>query len=374
MNPITYCMNVHPGEDGASVQRALASITLPIREAFNAKEDFPLGLRFGAALAAELRTPEKLKQFALYMKHNRLTTIGINGFPYGDFHGDKVKTAVYEPDWSDPRRVAYTRDLFYTLSQLPILRTIEDHPMSVTTVPLGYNTCKEPSEAMFKNLCDMALFLRKLEGFTGRRLCLALEPEPDCLLESTQSTIDFFERLWLHPEWNAAYRPYIGICFDTCHFALGYEEPLNALRTLVSSRIPVARIQISAALEFTQYATEEDFIPFLDQRYLHQTRRRETDASLVCFEDLTAEILPELIGHRGRIHYHVPLTWQGNLRMTSTRNTLTSAFWRYVRAGGWPVEVEAYAYSIYPDQLRTHTLSESLLADMSWVREQLRRA
>ncbi len=374
MNPITYCMNVHPGEDMTSVQEALVSVTLPIREAFDTKRDFPLGLRFGAELAQTLRTPEKIKQLAHYMKLHRLTTIGINGFPYGTFHGTKVKTAVYEPDWSDPRRIAYTRDLFYALAQLPPIRTVEGHPISVTTVPLGYNRDGGPTEAMTKNLCDMALFLRKLEGFTGQRLCLALEPEPDCLLESAQNTIDFFEKLWLHPEWNPAYRDYIGICFDTCHFALGYEDPLYALRSIVSANIPVTRIQVSAALEFSQYATEEDFKPFLDDIYLHQTRRREADASMVCFEDLTADILPELIGHRGRIHYHVPLTWIGNNRISSTRNTLTPAFWRYVRAGGWPVEVETYAHFSYPDIMRNRTLSECLLADMTWVRDQLRHA
>ncbi len=374
MNPITYCMNVHPGEDEASVRRALSTITLPIREAFDAKNDFPLGLRFGAPQAAALRAPETVKQLIHFMKSQRLTTIGINGFPYGAFHGESVKTSVYEPDWADPQRVAYTRDLFYTLAQLPPLRTVEGHPMSVTTVPLGYNHGEPASEEMLKNLCDMALFLRKLEGFTGQRLCLALEPEPDCLLESIQSTIDFFERLWMHPEWNPAYRPYIGVCFDTCHFAVNYEDPLNALRSIVSANIPVARIQISAALEFTQYATAEDFTPFMDSVYLHQVRRREHDASLTCFNDLTADILPELIGHRGRIHYHVPLTWQGDARLTSTRNTLTPAFWRYVRAGGWPVEVETYAYFVYPSYLRSRTLSESLLADMNWVRQQLRNA
>ncbi len=374
MNPITYCMNVHPGEDVASVQQALVSVTLPVREAFHAKGEFPLGFRFGAELAETLRIPERVKQLATYMKHNRLTTIGINGFSYGAFHGGRVKTSVYEPDWADPRRVAYTRSLFYTLSQLPPTRTVEGHPMSVTTVPLGYNRGEEPSELMFKNLCDIALFLRKLEGFTGQRLCLALEPEPDCLLESTQSIIDFFEKLWLHPEWNPAYRDYIGVCFDTCHFALAYEDPLCALRSLVFANIPVTRIQVSAALEFSQYATAEDFEPFFDEVYLHQTRRREADASLLCFEDLTRDILPELLGTRGRIHYHVPLTWTGNGRMGSTRNTLTPAFWRYVRAGGWPVEVETYTYFVYPEHLRHRTLSESLLADMAWVREQLRHA
>ena len=32
-NPITYCMNVHPGEELSDVRRALETCTLPIRDA-----------------------------------------------------------------------------------------------------------------------------------------------------------------------------------------------------------------------------------------------------------------------------------------------------------------------------------------------------
>ena len=289
MNPLTYCMNVHPGEDLAAVDKALADVTLPLRDALGGDCRFPIGLRFGSQAAKELRVPESVRRLTAFMRRNRLGAIGVNGFPYGPFHGQPIKTSVYEPDWENPHRAAYTRDLFYALTHLPAADLGNDHRLSVTTVPLAYNRGQGISDAMLTNLCGMALFLRKLEGFTGLRMCLALEPEPDCLLEDTRTTIDFFERLWQCPDWNPAYRDLIGVCFDACHFALGYEDPLNALRSIVSANIPVARIQASAALELTQYATVEDLAPFLDATYLHQTRRREDDASLTCFPDLTRE-------------------------------------------------------------------------------------
>ena len=372
MNPITYCMNVHPGEGLADVRKALEDVTRPLRDALGGEGAFPVGLRFGGRAAKELRVPENLRALSAFMHRSHLAAIGINGFPYGPFHGEPVKTAAYDPDWATPNRVSYTRDLFYALTRLPGADLGNDHRLSVTTVPLAYDRGQGVTEAMLENFCAMALFLRKLEGFTGLRMCLALEPEPDCLLQDTRTTVDFFERLWQSPSWNPAYRDLIGLCFDTCHFALAYEDPLNALRAIVSANIPVARIQASAALEFSQYATEADFAPFLDAVYLHQTARREEDATLTCFPDLTPEILPELIGRRGRIHFHVPLSWGGTGALGTTRHALTPAFWRYVRAGGWPVEVEAYAYFVYPDYLRTRTLSESLLADLNWVRDQLR--
>lgn len=372
MNLISYSMNVHPGEDIVSIRRAISDIAIPLRTAFERGDEMPLGLRLSATAAQQLRVPETLRSFSAFLQANRLKIMGINGFPYGAFHGEAVKENVYMPDWTTDARQSYTHDIFYAATRLPIA-PLGEHRLSVSTVPLGYDRDQGISDDIFENICSFALFLRKLEGFTGRRLCLALEPEPDCLLDSCQSVIDFFERLWLHPSWNPAYRDLIGVCFDTCHFAVGYEDPLCALRHLVSSHVPVARIQISAALEYTPYATIEDLTPFVDSVYLHQTTRRENDASVTCYPDLTSAILPELVGSRGRVHYHVPLVWQGNSHIGSTRNALTPAFWRYVRAGGWPLEIETYTYDVLPSTVCHRTLSEMLFEDMCWVRNQLRQ-
>lgn len=374
MNVIGYCMNVHPGEDLASVCAAVETVAVPLNEALTSKASFALGLRFGAEAAKALCMRGEAQAFAALLRRHRLTTFGINGFPFGAFHGKTVKTAVYEPDWTDARRVAYTCDLFGVLARLPLTRLGEDHCPSVTTVPLAYDRNQGIPDEALGNLCAMALFLRKLEGFTGIRMRLALEPEPDCLLESTQNTIDFFERLWRHPDWNPLYRDFIGVCFDACHFAMNYEEPLYALMSLVAANIPIARVQVSAALEFSQDATREELLAFDDGIYLHQVRRRESNATLTCYPDLTPDILPELLGRRGRIHCHVPLAWEGIGRLSSTRNTLTPAFWRYVRKGGWPVEIETYTYPELPAAFHGHTLSEMLLRDIRWVLERLGRA
>lgn len=372
MNLISYCMNVHPGEDIASIRKAISDITLPLRTAFERGDTMPLGLRLSAMAAKELRDTETLRSFTSFLQGNRLKVMSINGFPYGAFHHQAVKEEVYSPDWTTEARQQYTHDLFYAATRLPIA-FLDEHRFSVSTVPLAYNRDQGFEAAFIENICAMALFIRKLEGFTGRRLCLALEPEPDCLLDSSQSVIDFFEKLWCHPDWNPAYRDLIGICFDTCHFAVNYEDPLCALRHIVSANIPVARIQVSAALEFTSYATAAELMPFVDNVYLHQTTRRENDASVTCFPDLTAATVPELVGARGRIHYHVPLVWQGDTHIGSTRNALTPAFWRYVRAGGWPLEVETYTYNVLPKSVCHKTLSEMLFEDMHWVRNQLRQ-
>lgn len=372
MNCITYCMNVHQGETLETILAALEDVTIPLRNVLEPNAVFPVGLRLGAATAKTLRQPETLKRLQNFLCHNKLSVIGINGFPYGTFHGESIKEDVYLPDWTDARRIGYTQDLFYTLLQLPIAQMGTYYP-NVTTVPIGYKHSEGMPETIFDTLCAMALFLRKLEGFTGKRMCLAIEPEPDCLLETTQEVIDFFERLWQSPGWSPAFRNYIGLCFDTCHFAVNYEDPLKSLQRIVAAKIPVVRIQVSAALAFHTTTPIEVLRPFVDREYLHQTRVVNETGEIERIADMTDEVLPQLIGKEGRIHYHVPLAWEGTAVLKSTRETLTPAFWRYVRSGGWPLEIETYTYFVYPQALRCKTLSKWLLDDFVWVKEQLKK-
>ena len=138
MNAITYCMNVHRGEDIAAVKDALARVTIPLREAFKIEGAFPVGLRLGAQAAKMLRDPETFRNFSNFLTHNKLAVMGINGFPYDNFHDEVVKEKVYLPDWMHPDRSAYTRNLFYALSNFPIAR-LGDHSPSVTTVPLAFS-------------------------------------------------------------------------------------------------------------------------------------------------------------------------------------------------------------------------------------------
>ena len=58
----------------------------------------------------------------------------INGFPYGPFHDEPVKTNVYAPDWRTDARVAYTLDLVTILEAL----LPEGIDGGISTTPLSY--------------------------------------------------------------------------------------------------------------------------------------------------------------------------------------------------------------------------------------------
>ena len=69
--------------------------------------DAPLGvgLRLSAVAAEALSAPAALEEFRAFLGGHDLYVFTINAFPYGPFHGTRVKEDVYQPDWLAPERL-----------------------------------------------------------------------------------------------------------------------------------------------------------------------------------------------------------------------------------------------------------------------------
>ena len=316
MQALPYCLNIHPGESLAAVRDAITTHAVAVKAHVSPAHAYPLGLRLSAAAAQELlaSSAPSLEDFEELLARHDLTVSCINGFPYGAFHGTAVKAAVYEPDWSKPERLIYTGRLAEILAAL----LPEGAAGNISTVPVGY---QNPSSAEIqrragaeeqrmavcvRQLVVMAEFLDDLSIRKNRDIVLALEPEPDCLLETTNDVIHWFEDellyqgiRWLsnnrqrtRDEAEALLRRHIGICLDTCHFAVAFEDPLTALTRFESAGLRVARIQLSAALRTT---VSEDALQrlraFIDPVYLHQTKIRLPRGQIAAYPDLTEATL-----------------------------------------------------------------------------------
>jgi len=108
---LTYCTNIHPGETWQAVRDTLRTSLPRIRALLDVDDPMAVGLRLSAAAAESLDEPGALGDFREFLKAGRYYVPTINGFPYGAFHGQRVKERVYLPDWRDPARVAYTNPL-----------------------------------------------------------------------------------------------------------------------------------------------------------------------------------------------------------------------------------------------------------------------
>src|SRR2546421_5258780 len=149
---LAYCTNVHRGENWAETFAALERHVLPVRRRVAAGRSYAIGLRLGQRAAAELAQRDTLLAFQRWLAQHDCYVFTVNGFPYGSFHGTRVKEQGYAPDWSTPERVAYTVLLFELIAEL----VPSGMAGSVSTVPGSFKawTQHDPARraAIFSNL------------------------------------------------------------------------------------------------------------------------------------------------------------------------------------------------------------------------------
>src|SRR5205823_10352849 len=108
--------------------------TLAVRQRVCPEKPYAIGLRLSNQAAKELSDRGRLLEFQRWLAQNHCYIFTINGFPFGQFHGKRVKEQVYLPDWTSRARVDYTNLLFDLLPQL----LPADMDGSVSTLPCGF--------------------------------------------------------------------------------------------------------------------------------------------------------------------------------------------------------------------------------------------
>ena len=289
----SYCTNIHPGESWEETFHSLRTHVPAVRQRLGraTTDPFPLGLRLGATAAAELAADRaRLRRLRLWMENENLLAYTINGFPYGAFHGTRVKEQVFAPDWSDPARAAYTRQLFDLLCEL----LPEGAEGSVSTVPGSFKefvaAAPDRLPAILSALRAFADTLEDMSAANNLDLHLGLEPEPLGLLEDTTDTLAFFDALTAGLDSTARSRLLrrIGICYDACHFAIAYDDARTSLDRLDQAGIRLSKVHLSNALSLDPRdpAALQALAAFNEPTYLHQVAARHPDGRIARFRDL----------------------------------------------------------------------------------------
>lgn len=393
---LTYCTNIHPGESWAEVRANFDRYVVAVRDRLMPESDFGIGLRLSARAAAELSEPATLAEFREFLRRSRMYVFTINGFPYGTFHGTRVKEGVYLPDWRDPERLRYTNLLADLLADLlpdswPGEPALEG---SVSTVPGAYKPAlggPQDVALMVEHLLHHVAHLVQLRSRTGRLIALALEPEPHCFLETVAEVIAFFERELHGPaavhrvmaltgldraQAARALHDHLGVCLDLCHAAVEFEHPADCIRQLDQAGIRVHKMQISAGLRLPMLdaAALQALKRFDDPVYLHQVVQRGP-GGLMRFADLPealASLQGPTAGQEWRVHFHVPVFLDRLAPLASTqpfiREVLAIQRARPVSAH---LEVETYTWSALPEAFRGATVDEAVARELDWVRTEL---
>jgi hypothetical protein len=389
---LTYCTNIHAGETWAEVRASLETHVPPIKAQVSPGMPFGLGLRLSAVAAEALRESATLEEFRDFLSRNDVYVFTINAFPYGPFHGRRVKEHVYQPDWLTPERLAYTnRAATILASLLP-----EGMVGSVSTVPGTFKAwvagCSDATGEIACALARHAATLVELNQTTGREIVLAIEAEPCCLLESFEETIAFFSDHLLsdmaadvlaeHGRLNratarAALRRHVGICYDICHGGVEFEEPAAAFAAFERAGIRVAKLQLSSALRIPQLndAAAQSLKTFDDGIYLHQVVecRNGVLTRYVDLEPAFAALHSGKAGGEWRVHCHVPIFLERAGDFHSTQAMLKTALACCKERHVAPhLEVETYTWDVLPRELRRGSRADAIARELAWVLQELR--
>lgn len=384
---LTYCTNIHAGESWDDVMASLRRNVPAIRQSLAPEGDIGIGLRIGGAASEALREASALEELKAFLAEARAEIVTFNGFPYGAFHGTKVKEDAYKPDWADPVRLSYTDALADTMSEL----LPDGEAGSISTVPGTFKDWAPGHEqAIARKMISHVAHLVDLERRKGKTITLALEPEPCCMLETVAESIDFFETHIFsvdgigqladeaglsRPDAEEAMRKHIGLCYDVCHAAVEFENPRESVADLRAAGIGIFKLQLSSALRLAAVdkVSLEALRRFDEPVYLHQVIEAGP-SGLTRYKDLqdafaTAE---QAAGREWRVHFHVPI-FIDRLEHFDT----TQFFLREILAMhredpiSRHLEVETYTWDVLPEQYRQVDVSQAIAREMNWVRDQL---
>ena len=231
---LAYCTNIHRGENWRETFESLKTHTLAVRKRVCEDKPYAIGLRLSNQAALELSDAATLKAFQGWLEQNDCYVFTITGFPFGRFHGGRVKEQVYAPDWTSAERLAYTNRLFDLLSEL-VPPGVEG---SVSTLPGSFKefiTSAEQEKEIRNNIWRCVEHIARVSERTGRVLHLGLEPEPLGWFENSAETIRFFEQMRAEQQNDPRLDAHLGVNYDTCHLAVEFEEPARCNRGIAGT-------------------------------------------------------------------------------------------------------------------------------------------
>ena len=371
---LAYCTNIHRGEDWAQTFESLKTHTLGVRDCVAPGKAYAIGLRLSNQAARELIEPAVLDNFQQWLVDENCYVFTLNGFPYGDFHGTRVKEQVYVPDWTSPARLEYTNRLFCLIAAL-VPEGVEG---SVSTLPGSFKEFiveESQEQAIRDNLWKCVEHISALSERTGKGLHLGLEPEPLGYFETSEETVAFFKKMRTEHPNDVRLNRHLGVNYDTCHLAVEYEEPQDAIGKIRKAGVRISKLHLSAALKITPSDdARAQLKQFEEDVYLHQVVERMPDGSLVRHRDLDVVLSTATEAEEWRIHFHIPLHSPDTDWFASTRDHIDGVLdlLKADPALCTHIEMETYTWEVLPAEMKNRDVVGQLVGEYEWTLEQLR--
>ncbi len=346
---VGYSLNVFPDETLDELWTTLRTRAARIRRDAFGNRPFPVELRLSAQMVAELRAkPQAVIELRDYLRGEGLRLVTLNAFVPASFHQPNLKERVYLPAWHESdERVRYTCDCADLLAELApadvsepslsvpggVLKSSADQtPLSdldsssarpdKSVRPTGAGDVHRKTSDALRRCAEHCA---ALETRTGRRIVVAIEPEPGLTCERTDEVIAFFAKFFPAPES----RRHLGVNFDICHQLVEFEDPAASVTALEKAGVHITKIHVSNCIEIAKPLVAPELLEALrrgyaESKFLHQTAGADKTGRVVYFSlDLPETLTPDglrAMAHAGvetlRIHYHMPLLPGGAMPTT----------------------------------------------------------
>ena len=177
-----------------------------------------------------------------------------------------------------------------------------------------------------------------------------------------------------HEEAKASMIEHIQLCYDICHFAVGYEDSETVVSRMAENGIKIGKIQISAALKAAWNSTNVDSVKenlktFDELTYLHQTVIKKTNGSIENHQDLgtALEVMSDSENVELRTHFHVPVFVDEFYLLKSTQSDVVELLnlWND-KPFTQHLEVETYTWDVLPPELKVDVV-DSICRELNWV-------
>jgi hypothetical protein len=216
---------------------------------------------------------------------------------------------------------------------------------------------------------------------SGKTLHLGIEPEPLGMVETSTETVELIQRIREGSDCPEAVTRCLGVNYDTCHLAVEYEEPAEALGRFAHHDIRISKIHLSSAMKVRPTPDVlERLESFSEDTYLHQViARKKNNPLLTRFRDLP----PALEAARRnsgdpdeewRIHFHIPLHYPSDQILSTTTDHIEGTLDVLAENPDLchHLEMETYTWEVLPDSMKSRHVVEQLVEEYRWILRELK--
>ena len=373
---LTCCLGHDAADSWADVRALLSGKAAEIGAKASPEQPFAIGLSLSARAVGELADAEARYELLEILSRNDYRAVMADGrYPANP------GTEGVPLDWRDPGMTIYITRLAELMAGI----APEGEAVSIATLPGAPipETGSEDEEVIAANLLDAAALLIRLEESTGVPTRLAIQPEPGFLIGNSAQAVAFFERHLLSDaavtrvvtatgmpagDVASALPAHLGLCYDTGHAAVSFEDAGEALGKLSAAGVPIHRLQLSGALAVASVdQAAREALAGLDATRIVARRKDETTDQTKLVEALEAGSAAD--GEEWRIHCHLPCNAEPKKPLAAAADPALAVLERHRERPVAPhaaleVETTGDVTDAPPD-------AETLAAGLQWVRERL---